>query len=395
MLNYTNTKSIWFERMLDHQNMATSYKAFWLKSIFLEVIENNGQMISFERLIHRMIAEAWYPIVQFKLNFGVQDQLSNVVKYLETNYAIVSDISKSNLLEWMTHDEKLKCDREFNRMVKGLYQMVPYRLINPFFSESTKGMKDQTKNRMITELASQATDVFYRVYSERRCIQLQEDWITYINKNQAILIGWLNHKLTGYLQNKNLSVPNILSKLEPPISRDLSWAKLYWQDAIVRLKLLDLYTNLPYDLVNIEELGAISIDHFVPWSFVLHDELWNLAPTFKHVNSAKGNRLPRLEESLDLFCELQYRVFLTMRSEHNHKKVMEDYLNLGGSLNNRSILLENEPVDQALFIDSLKRTINPLHQIAFNQGYGIWNGYQFYNANATLAAESVKELDIY
>ena len=36
----------------------------------------------------------------------------------------------------------------------------------------------------------------------------------------------------------------------------------------------------------------ISVDHFVPWQYVAHDELWNLHPTTKSINSSKSNNLP-------------------------------------------------------------------------------------------------------
>ena len=29
-------------------------------------------------------------------------------------------------------------------------------------------------------------------------------------------------------------------------------------------------------------LGPLSIDHFIPWGFVLHDEAWNLVPMFRN-----------------------------------------------------------------------------------------------------------------
>ena len=35
-----------------------------------------------------------------------------------------------------------------------------------------------------------------------------------------------------------------------------------------------------------------NVDHFIPWSFVMNDELWNLMPMDSSLNSAKNNRLP-------------------------------------------------------------------------------------------------------
>ncbi|MDU1032741.1 HNH endonuclease domain-containing protein [Clostridium sp.] len=27
------------------------------------------------------------------------------------------------------------------------------------------------------------------------------------------------------------------------------------------------------------------MDHFIPWSFAFHDQMWNLVPTFNNINS--------------------------------------------------------------------------------------------------------------
>lgn len=47
-----------------------------------------------------------------------------------------------------------------------------------------------------------------------------------------------------------------------------------------------------FNVDGINKYREISIDHYVTWSFVLHDELWNLIPTFKNINSYKGNNIP-------------------------------------------------------------------------------------------------------
>ena len=39
-------------------------------------------------------------------------------------------------------------------------------------------------------------------------------------------------------------------------------------------------------------LDVLSIDHFVPHSYISNDELWNLIPMSKSLNSSKNNRLP-------------------------------------------------------------------------------------------------------
>mgnify|MGYP001453179416 CR=1 FL=1 len=372
MLNLSDQHAIWLERMLSHQNMVTSYKAFWLKGILLELIENGHRQIAYDRIVHRMLVEAWYPVVQFKLNFGIQDQLGHVINYLQRSYHIGSDIQKPRLLKLLTNDPIISGDRDFKRQVKSLTQMVPYRLQSPFFSEVTKHLKDQSKNRLIVHLANQSHQVLYHYNEDLTGITISAHWADYIRTNQSVILGWLNHKLATYLQNKNLSVPNILSKLEPPVARSLSTARSYWDQAIRELNLIDLYTGLPLMPQQSNAKRGLSIDHFVPWSFVLHDELWNLVPTQHSINSAKNNRLPDLELYLDAFCLQQYGAFSHMRRSERWHGALEAYLNLGGALNTRAILRPENAVDQALFVNSLKNVILPLHQIAYNQGYEPW-----------------------
>ena len=56
----------------------------------------------------------------------------------------------------------------------------------------------------------------------------------------------------------------------------------------------------------------ISIDHFVPWSYVANDEIWNLHPTTKSINSAKSNNLPRWEAYFKKLSALEYQSYQLM-----------------------------------------------------------------------------------
>lgn len=49
----------------------------------------------------------------------------------------------------------------------------------------------------------------------------------------------------------------------------------------------------------------ISIDHFVPWSYVAHDELWNLTPTTRSINSSKSNNLPDWNRYFPILCKVE------------------------------------------------------------------------------------------
>lgn len=111
----------------------------------------------------------------------------------------------------------------------------------------------------------------------------------------------------------------------------------------------------------------MSIDHFIPWRFVLHDEMWNLVPTFKNINSKKSDNLLLFDVYIKDFCDVQYKAF----SYLCHKKldnILEQYAD--------ALNLEN-PIEyykfnsQDNFEKKMRLCISPLYQIADNQGFQV------------------------
>ena len=61
------------------------------------------------------------------------------------------------------------------------------------------------------------------------------------------------------------------------------------------------------------------------WSFVAHDQLWNLLPIPKFINSTKSNNIPS-ELYLLSFAELQFNAFQnSLHSSFIISKAPEDY----------------------------------------------------------------------
>ena len=68
------------------------------------------------------------------------------------------------------------------------------------------------------------------------------------------------------------------------------------------------------------------VDHFIPWSFVMNDELWNLMPMDSSLNSAKGNRLPKWDSYFKIFARNQYLMYeLIYEKKQLHKKFEDCY----------------------------------------------------------------------
>jgi hypothetical protein len=312
-----------------------------------------------------MLAASWYSIIQFKLNFGKMDMLANLATYIHQTYSIASDIKENDLIDFIN----LLHDKRVDSSIDRLTNYVPYRLLTPFFNQELARQRDSLKNGMICELSSKTDTAFYKVFKDDKLIAVNDAWMNYVSQNQNIIFGWLNYKLIYYLQKKNPNVPAIPFKIRPPYKRDLIEAGKFWKDIIEETHITDVYTDLQFNSDNMASFGGISVDHFLPWSFVLHDEIWNLVPTFKSVNSSKGNRLPQLDSFLNRFCEVQY-LAVTTYTRRKHTKLLEDYW----TLNNAFTEGRQTPISKDVFISSLKKTISPLYQIAYNQGFEIWPG---------------------
>jgi hypothetical protein len=343
-----------FENMLELNRMTNSYKLYWFAAIFKEIKLSNTEL-TFKRIVLRMITKCWYSIVEYRLNLGSQDKLGELVLLVFNKYKIEKDITEDELIKFLY---KIAEDEEIFNRINDFYKYVPYRLLSSFFPELVR-IKDYKKNSMIEELSNKDERSIYRISSDK--IIINPNWFDYIYKNQIIIEGWLNYKLVYFLQNRNPNVPAIPFKLSAPQQRNLTRVKKYWNKIIRISPINDIYTG-----GKINKGTSISIDHFIPWSFVLHDKLWNLIPTFKEINSSKSNKLPDLDAYLNKFCLMQYYGFKTAINNNFSKKQLEDYIEL-----NKKIRISRD-IPENVFISSLKETINPLYQIALNQGFLKW-----------------------
>lgn len=352
-----------FSRLLDDDKVVASYKMYWLLGILDEVALDNTE-IEFKKIISRMIVYSWYPILQFKLNYGMFDNLKKPVNYIATKYNLPNNCDETKLLDFIYSSD----DKELNKMIKELTYNVPYRLLSPFFAEKLKGQKDSSKNKMITELSIDSENCLYKIIKGKEDkIILNYGWKDYLQKNYRVIKGWIYYKIVCFLQKRNPNVPGISFKIEAPKSRNLTKVTTLWKEIITTKNINDIYTGEEFTQQNYENLGGLSIDHFIPWSFVLHDEMWNLTPTFKNVNSSKSDNLPSYQEYIDKFCDVQYDAFSYLCDKRKEND-LESYIDVM-RLDNPIEFLKHKTKEE--FSEKLKQTISPIYQIALNQGFAV------------------------
>ena len=85
-----------FSRVLRDDKVVASYKMYWLLSLLDEVSIGHRE-IEFKKLISKMVVYAWYPILKYKLSFGLCDNLAKVVNYISDTYNLASNYDEHKL----------------------------------------------------------------------------------------------------------------------------------------------------------------------------------------------------------------------------------------------------------------------------------------------------------
>ncbi len=115
------------------------------------------------------------------------------------------------------------------------------------------------------------------------------------------------------------------------------------------------------------------VDHFIPWSFVMNDELWNLMPMDSSLNSSKSNRLPKWDPFFERFAENQYLMYgLIHEKEGIYKLYTDCYKDNLHSIWAGQELYRNGN-NKEKFYTILQKNMQPVYDSARRQGYEVWN----------------------
>lgn len=374
---YTKEQATWPLPQADHleigylshlfDNMSECYKLFWFQGI-VHLVSRNQDRITYEDLINEMIADAWYMVAEYRLNLGPADTLEALVHYVYERSNLKSSEKKETILEYL----KSCNDPELKRKKRTLTLNVPYRLQAPFM-ENVKGKEWNVSERKLAEKINREKRLMYyfiHISGMQSVIGVTEKWKEYIIENQEILRGWICYNMVEYLQKRNPSVPGIINKLYPPQERKLEKVKKYWKMIVQLVPVRDIYADQLLDA------GKISIDHFVPWSYVAHDELWNLNPTTKSANSSKSNLLPEWSLYFPKLCDIE---FISYQAMWQYEKIHKEFeICRKEHINNEDVMhnLYRKGLTKQEFSMHLEHIVYPVYQSARDMGFREWT----YNA---------------
>lgn len=337
-------------------NTTNSYKFYWWLAIIDLTIKENNIVFSFEKIIFQILAKIWYPVNYYKISLGKQDQLTSYVKDIKTHYGLKDNIKEEDLIQFLN---SRKNDSLIQMVIKETTKYVPYRFLRTWFQNSLRGLNDSVINSKIIDLqCDQDIEIPYLVNVKNKSIELNPLYSSWIIENFKLIEAFTYFELIKYLEKNNVNTTNLSIKLFKPQSRKLLKPTILWKEFISKNReTLDCFnTYILSDLTN------LSIDHFLPWSFVTHDKLWNLHPIEKNINSSKGNKLPS-SKYVKPFSLIQYK-FCQFLISKNDGKSLEDYYSLF-ELNETQL----KALSQTEFVELLTKNISPKLEVASNMGF--------------------------
>ena len=343
------------------RHRVSSYKFYWLLAIIEDLEINCEEEIPKQRLVDRMLKNVWYPLDYFKLSFGFSDNFNKIADFVNSYTQIDHSPGAPDLFSQLRNKLDEPELKEFYKRIDDLKRFVPYRLISPFFNDKLQGMKDYKKNDWIKENAEKHFSTrkpFY--YIKKETIVLHPKWVTYFLRNLEIIKSFIFWHLLQFVQKQNPNVIGLSQKLFKPGSRNFAIANKFWKHY---LKLKGSVQCI-YSGKNIS--GNYDIDHFIPWRYAVHDQLWNLVPARPEVNASKSDKLPDLSRYLDAFTALQYDAFHAIYAARvkRRDKLLEDYVQLF-----QENLVSIAAYSKSSFQDVIASSIKPMEQIAKNSGF--------------------------
>lgn len=374
-----------FARMFN--NKAQSYKFYWFEAI-LNLSTVSEDDLTFDEIIDEMICEAWHTVTHYHLRLGpvvngnAENFLEHAINTLNTTATGLSQNPSKEELKQAIYE----CEKELKRDKYRLTDYVPYKLLYPFFDvegmeEGLFYLKKDQRTRLIAYMAKLSRDenLFYTILDGiglQKKVRINPHWRKLLIKNYSVIRSWVQYNKAQFLQDRNPGVPGVIYKICPENEelRKLEQARELWKTVaeITGQPIKEIYTgqDIPIDL--------LSLDHFVPRSYISNDELWNLTPMRKSLNSSKNNKLPSWEKFFEPFAKYQFFLYGLIFPEELSKR--SDMLirkfdkcrrnNLSSIWAIETLYIPGNSTTR--FMSILEHNLKPIYETARMQGYEIW-----------------------
>ncbi len=350
------------------------YKFYWLEALVVLISEGVTET-TFNTVIDEMIANAWYSVREFHIHLSgllageVRDGLERAILLLAQVSSLPANASKTEIKNAI---------RDYNQELKPfkeqLTNMVPYRALAGFFNRNSETVNWGNKTQLVEYIERINSSVTILPYTLGKSSKLKKEirfspaWVKMIQDNTVSIMGWIQYEKVKWLQMNNPEVPGLVYKLAPldEKMRKLGNVRKLWEGILELHPVRDVFTQEPL------EKKQYDVDHFVPWSFVMNDELWNLMPMSSSLNSSKSNRLPRWDPFFVRFAENQFLLYESIQTSPQIRHLYEGCYrdNLHSIWAGQELYRPGNTRNE--FFGILQKNMQPVYDSARRQGYEIW-----------------------
>lgn len=240
----------------------TSYKYGFFKSI-LDSLYNADEnlVLTFDQLFYKFTEIYWNLVLKYNLRQkaktkdGRETSLERVLKEALNKQEIIADVSFEAISDEMkikiSHKVKMKC-----------------------------------KENVVGALFGDSKHTLYSFSKKSEYIQLNPLVYAFMTKHKKILEKMNYFEWAKYLEkvNEKSSTRNLLNNLDTITFRsDLSVYRRILFEEFEERSCFYCGKELKY--------GDIHVDHFIPWSFIKDDSLWNLVLSCPQCNRKKSDKL--------------------------------------------------------------------------------------------------------
>lgn len=167
---------------------------------------------------------------------------------------------------------------------------IPYEsLTDSMMIEISMKVKKNCKNHVVGALFGDTQELFYSFSVKEEWIQINPRMYAFICKHKVLIEKANYYEWAKFLEKVNDEelTTRLLGKIDESSKRsNLACYRKILYDEFESNRCF--YCNKPL------KEGKIEVDHFIPWSFIKDDKLWNLVLSCRRCNGNKKAKLPNV-----------------------------------------------------------------------------------------------------
>lgn len=285
---YVSDDELWsaFASLFSSQStMVSSYKYGLLKAIIDNLYNTDEKLkLTFDQVFSKFAEIYWNLILKYRLKQQAKKEtyLEQILHLAVAKYGLPEGIAFENLpIEIMVeivHDVKQKC-----------------------------------KTYVVGALFSDTKELFYSFSKKEEWFQINPLMYEFLCKHKVVIEKLNYYEWARFLEriNKNDGVDHLLNKIDESAKRNnLS----YYRDI-----LFEEFENICFYCGKKVTKGYVEVDHFIPWSFVKDDNLWNFVLACPDCNNKKRDKLAAEKYLKDLVIRNTSLVIETHQEMKNYQ----------------------------------------------------------------------------